>query len=199
MLSPQRSQSRPQLQPMLWPQGLGFSFISPNKESNNNQWQKTYSLAKYATSVQFSSVTQSCPTLLIPWTAGRQASLSITNCRSLPEPMSIESLSILGTYWPGEFIFQCHIFLPFHTLHRVLKARILKWSIHQFPEFTQTHVCWVGDAIQPSHLLSSPSPVFSLSQHQGLFQWVCSLHQAAKVLEFQLQCSFQWALRTDFL
>ena len=37
------------------------------------------------------------------------------------------SSSILGTYWPGEFIFQCHIFLPFHTVHRVLKARVLKW------------------------------------------------------------------------
>ena len=46
---------------------------------------------------------------------------------------------------------------------------------HQLPEFTQTHVHWVGDAIQPSHLLSSPSPpTFNLSQHQGLFKWVSS-------------------------
>ena len=59
---------------------------------------------------------------------------------------------------------------------------------HQLPEFTQTHVHWVGDAIQPSHPLSPPSPpAFNLSQHQGLFQWVSSLHQVAKVLEFQLQ------------
>ena len=43
---------------------------------------------------------------------------------------------------------------------------------HQLPEFTQTHVHWVGDAIQPSHPLPSPSPAFNLSQHQGLFQWV---------------------------
>ena len=57
---------------------------------------------------------------------------------------------------------------------------------HQLLEFTQTHVHWVGDAIQPSHPLSSPSPAFNLSQHQGLFQWVSSLHQVAKVLEFQL-------------
>ena len=65
---------------------------------------------------------------------------------------------------------------------------------HQLPEFTQTHVHRVGDAIQPSHPLSSPSPpAFSLSQHQGLFQWFSSLHQLAKVLEFQLQDqSFQW-------
>ena len=65
---------------------------------------------------------------------------------------------------------------------------------HQLPEFTQTHVHWVGDALQPSHPLSSPSPHnFDLSQHQGLFQWVYSLHQVAKVLEFQLQhYSFQW-------
>ena len=56
---------------------------------------------------------------------------------------------------------------------------------HQFLEFTQTHVHWVGDAIQPSHPLSSPAP--NLSQHQGLFQWVNSSHEVATVLEFQLQ------------
>ena len=72
---------------------------------------------------------------------------------------------------------------------------------HQLPEFTQTHVHQAGDAIQPSHPLSSPSPpAFNLSQHQGLFQWVSSLHHVAKVLEFQLQHqSFQWIFRTDFL
>ena len=62
---------------------------------------------------------------------------------------------------------------------------------HQLPEFTQTHVHWVSDAIQPSHPLSSPSsPAPNPSQHQSLFQWVNSLHEVAKVLEFQLyhQC-----------
>ena len=100
-------------------------------------------------SVQFSSVAQSCPTLCDPM-----------NCST-----------------PG---------LPVH---------------HQLPEFTQTHVHWVGDAIQPSHPLSSPSPpALNLSQHQGLFQWVSSLHQVAKILEFQLQHkSFQWTPRTDLL
>ena len=68
---------------------------------------------------------------------------------------------------------------------------------HQLPEFTQTHVHWVGDAIQPSHPLSSPSPpALNLSQNQGLFQWLNSLHEVAKVLEFQLQHqSFQWTPR----
>ena len=61
---------------------------------------------------------------------------------------------------------------------------------HQLPESTQTHVHRVGDAIQPSHLLSSPfPPVPNPSQHQGLFQWVSCPHQVAKVLEFQLQHS----------
>ena len=97
--------------------------------------------------VQFSSVTQSCPTLC--------------------DPMNHST--------PG---------LPVH---------------HQLPEFTQTHDHWVGDAIQPSHPLSSPSPpVPKSSQHQGLFQWVNSSHKVAKVLEFQLQHqSFQWTPRTD--
>jgi len=66
---------------------------------------------------------------------------------------------------------------------------------------TQTHVYWLGDAIQPSHPLSSPSlPALNLSQHQGLFQWVSFSHQVAKVLEFQLQHqSFQWTPRTGLL
>ena len=65
---------------------------------------------------------------------------------------------------------------------------------YQLPESTQTYVHCVSDAIQPSHPLSSPSPpALTLSQHQGLFKWVSSSHQVAKVLEFQLQHqSFQW-------
>ena len=100
-------------------------------------------------SSQFSSVTQSCPTLC--------------------DPMNRSTLA-----------------LPVH---------------HQLLELTQTHAQWVGDAIQPSHPLSSPSPPApSPSQHQGLFQWVNSSHEVAKVLEFQLQPqSFQWTPRTYLL
>ena len=90
-------------------------------------------------SVQFSSVTQLCPTLCDPMN------------RSMPG-------------------------LPVH---------------HQLPEFTQIHVHWVGDAIQPSHPLSSPSPPApNPSQHQSLSQWVNSSHEVAKVLAFQLQHHF---------
>ena len=72
---------------------------------------------------------------------------------------------------------------------------------HHLPELAQTDVHRVGDAIQWSHPLLSPSPPdFSFSQHQGLFQWVSSSHQVAKVLEVQLQHqSFQWIFSTDFL
>ena len=100
-------------------------------------------------SVQFSSVAQSCPTLCDPM-----------NCST-----------------PG---------LPVH---------------HQLPEFTQTRVHRVRDAIQPSHPLSSPSPPApNPSQHQSLFQWVNSSHEVAKVLEFQLQHhSFQGNPRADLL
>jgi len=91
----------------------------------------------------------------IPWTAARQASLSITNSQSLLKLMPIElvrpSSSILGTYRPGEFIFQCPIFLPFHTVHGVLKARILKWFPFPSPVdhilselSTMTHSSWVA-------------------------------------------------------
>ena len=100
-------------------------------------------------SVRFSSVTQSCPTLY--------------------DPMDHST--------PG---------LPVHR---------------QLLELTQTHVHQVCDAIQPSRPLSSPSPsAFNLSQHQGLFQWVSTSHQVAKVLEIQLQHqSFQWIFKVDFL
>ena len=104
---------------------------------------------EHLSSVQFSSVTQSCPTLCDP----------------------------MNSSTPG---------IPVH---------------YQLLEFTQTHAHRVGDAIQPSHPLSSPSPPApNPSQHQDLFQWVYSLHEVAKVLEFQLQHqSFQWTPRTDLL
>ena len=90
-----------------------------------------YILTYYILLVQFSSVTQSCPTLCDPMN------------RSMPG-------------------------LPAH---------------HQLLESTQTHVHRVNYAIQPSHPLSSPSlPALNLSQHQGLFKWVSSLHQVPKVL-----------------
>ena len=118
------------------------------KISWSGKWQPTLvilpskshrqrSLAGYSlSSVQFSSVAQSCLTLCDPM-----------NCST-----------------PG---------LPVH---------------HHLTEFNQNHVHRVGDAIQPSHPLSSPSPPApNPSQHQSLFQWVNSLHEVAKVLEFQLQ------------
>ena len=73
--------------------------------------------------------------------------------------------------------------------------------LHHLPEFAQTHVHWVGDAIQLSHPLLLPSPsAFNLSQHQGLFKWVSSSHQMAKVLKLQWQHqSFQWIFGFDFL
>ena len=62
--------------------------------------------------------------------------------------------------------------------------------LQYLPEFAKTHIHWVGDAIQPSHPLSSPSPpALNLSQHQGLFQWVGPLHQVTKLLEFSASAS----------
>ena len=78
--------------------------------------------------------------------------------------------------------------------------------LHSLLEFAQTHFHWLIDAIQPSHLLLPPSPLApNLSQHQGLFQWVGSSHQVAKVLELQLQispsseCSGLISFRIDWL
>ena len=75
------------------------------------------------------------------------------------------------------------------TLCNIMDCSMPGLPVHyQLPEFTQTHIHWVCDAIQPSHPLLSPSlPALNLSQHQGLFKWVSSSHQVAKVLDFQLQ------------
>ena len=84
--------------------------------------------------------------------------------------------------------------------HSVMSDSLWSHEPHQPLEFTQTHVHWVGDAIQPSHhpLPSPTPPALSLSQHQGFFKWVSSSHQVAKLLEFQLQHQcFQWTPRTD--
>ena len=106
---------------------------------------------------------------------------------------------------------QSQIWLSMHTLQFSSVVSDCLWPMgcsmpglpihHQLLEFTQTHVNWVGDAIQPSHSMLSPSPpTFNFSQHQGLFKWVISSHQVAKVLELQCQHhSFQWIFRTDFL
>ena len=88
------------------------------------------------------------------------------------------------------------------TLCDLMNCNTLGFPVHcQLPEPTQTHVHHIGDAIQSSHPLLSPyPPTFNLSKHHGLFKWVSSSHQVAKVLGFQLQHqSFQWTPRTDFL
>ena len=121
-----------------------YTLLTLGNCKSKPQWASTLPIR-----TQFSSVTQSCPTLCDPM------------YRSMPG-------------------------LPVH---------------HQLPEFTQTHAHRVGDATQPSHPLSSPSPPApNPSQHWALFQWVNSSHKVAKVLEFQLQHrSFQWIHRTDLL
>ena len=77
------------------------------------------------------------------------------------------------------------------TLHNPMNRSTPGLPVHhQLPEFTQTHIHWVSDAIQPFHPLSFPSPpALNLSQHQGVFQWVSSLHQVAKVLDFSFSIS----------
>ena len=73
------------------------------------------------------------------------------------------------------------------TLCQPMDCSTPGFPVLHLPEFVQTHVHWVSDAIQPSHPLLSPSCAFCLSQHQGLFQWASSLDQVATVSEFQLQ------------
>ena len=93
---------------------------------------------------------------------------SLLGCIQFSSVQSLSHVQLFGTPW--------------------ITAHQASLSIHhQLPEFTQTHVHQVHDAIQPSHPLSSPSPpALNPSQHQSLFQWINSSHEVAKVLEFQL-------------
>ena len=93
----------------------------------------------------------------------------------------------------------CYIHKSSRTLFDLMGSNTLGSPVlHYLLEFAQNDVHWFGDAIQPSHPLSTPSPALNLSQQQGLFQWVSSSHQVAKVLELQLQHqSFQWIFRVD--
>ena len=91
-------------------------------------------------------------------------------------------INLKGSSYPKTFYFT--YFFPIDIWKRKkVKQNILQLHFlhHQFLESTQTHVHWVGDAIQPSHPLSSPSPpALNPSQHQGLFKWVSSLHRVAR-------------------
>ena len=145
---------------------------------------------------QFSSVQSLSHVRLfvIPWTVAHQASLSITNSQSLPKLMSIESRM------PSNHLILCHPLLLQPSIFPSISSVTQSCPTlcdpmnpstpglpvhHKLPEFTQTHIHWVQDAIQPSHPLSSPSPpAFNLTQHWGLFKWVSSSHRVAKVLDF---------------
>ena len=120
----------------------------------------------------------------------------IPSSPSLTVPQSLSSIYIypwLACKWDHQYRLS-----RFHQFSSVAQSCPTLWDPmnrstlglpvhHQLLEFTQTHVHWVGYAIQPSHPLSSPSPPApNPSQHQSLFQWVNSSHEVAKVLEFQL-------------
>ena len=95
----------------------------------------------------------------------------------------------------------CSVVQPYLTLCDPMDCSMPDFPVlHHLLALDQTHIHWVNDAIQPSHPLLPPSPAFNLSQDQGLFQWVTSSHQVAKVLEFQPQHqSFEWTCWTGFL
>ena len=126
--------------------------------------------------------------------------------KPIPFPLQMTMLFHWNSSRPAALLYVLHQFSSVAqlclTLCDPMDCRMPGLLVHhQLLEFTQTHVHWVGDAIQLFHPLSSPSPpAFYLSQHQGLFKWVSSSHQVAKILELQLQHqSFQWIFRTDFL
>ena len=141
-------------------------------------------------SVQLSSVQSLSRVRLFatPWIAARQAYLSITNCWTLPKPMSIELVM------PSNHLILC--LLQSSSVQSLSCVRLFAtpWIEHpglpvhhHLLEFTQTHIHRVCDAIQPSHPQSSPSPSApNPCQHQSLFQWVNTSHEEAKVLELQL-------------
>ena len=144
----------------------------------------------------------------------RNPTLCLRNCENFTSP----SFCIMARLTHSSLVWcLSSLFRTFSSFKPVVVVQLLScvqlfatsWTAAQpdFPvldclaEFAQTHVHWVGDAIQPSHSLLSPSPpALSFSQHQGPFQWVSSSQQVVKVVEIQLQQeSFQWTSRVEFL
>ena len=136
--------------------------------------------------------------------------MSLKNCEMLVKCSEIDKdtcwyclwTMVLDLWWllHGLQFSSCAQLCP--TLCNPMGCNTSDFPVHyQPPEPTQTHVLWVGDAIQPSYPLLSPSSLaFHLAHHQGLFQGVSFSHQVANLLEFQLQHqSFQWIFRIDFL
>ena len=103
----------------------------------------------------------------------------------------VPEISLWDSYYFDILLDRYYYF--FHFTHEKTEVLVVQSDcstpgfpvLHHLPELAQTHVHGASDAIQSFHPLSSPSPAFSLSQHQGLFQWVGSSHQMAKVLELQ--------------
>ena len=150
----------------------------------------------------------SCIQLLAtPWTAAYQASLSMGFSRQeywsgvpSPSPKGSVEFSNSHQFSSVQLVAQsCPIFVtPWPAAHQVSLSITNSRSLFKLMSINHLMMV-VGDAIQTPHPLLSPSPpAFSLSQHQGLFKWVSSLHQVAEVLELQHQ-SFQWIFGVDFL
>ena len=112
--------------------------------------------------------------------------LSTAHVLAIPKPLSLKSrIEQISKHIVHNFVVIVYLLSSvqlYLTLCDPMDCSTPDFPVHhQLPELAQIHVHQVGDAIQPSYPLSSPSPpAFSLSQHQGLFQWVSSLHQVAK-------------------
>ena len=187
---------------------MSLNFFSQSKKPSWHLWQFPHHLpSTYHQDINFNVKTSSFllafPRLLLlsrdPYfIIIRLGSLLISHLPVSPH-FSIFTIEIdISQFCDYEILLFSHSVLSAslwpHGLHHMMLP-----VLHHLPEFSQTRVRWVDDAIQPSHPLSPPSPpAFSLSQHQGLFQWVSSLHQVDKILELQHQ-SFQWVFRVDFL
>ena len=133
--------------------------------------------------------------------------LSITTLQTLALFYSVDITLFFFSFFPIDSTCKCSVQFSSITHSCPTLCNPMNWSTrglpvhHQLPEFTQTHVHRVSDAIQPSHPLWSPSPPApNPSQHQSLFQWVNSSHEVANVLELQLyHRSFQRHRRADLL
>ena len=146
---------------------------------------------------------------IISWQLDREryGNSDLLNILGLQKPLQVvtAAMKLKDTCSLGEKLWQTSLLFSRSVVSDSLRPMDCSMpgfpALHHLPEPAQTHVHWVSDLIQPSHLLSSPSPpALCLSQHQDLFQGVSSSQQVAKLLKFLVQHqSFQWIFRTDFL
>ena len=176
---------------VIWVFKRGFQFVGTSFKWCCQPKKKKHTQRKRCELCFIQGLTKDC-------NSGDSLSVGLRNCSkdTGEEPVYVWVIVVKKSIWSNVHLDKRWPLITKNIYLKLMTLVLFEYVVlHHLLEFAQTHVHWVGDTIQPSYPLSPPSPsALNLSQHQGLFHWVSSSHQVAKVLELQHQ-SFQWIFR----